>query len=237
LNDNVEAAEVIKAIEDIGNITYKGGTDDSLDDIEAAEEAYAQLASSNEDAAKLVEEANHADLVEARESYDEVEETVALIEEIGKVTHGGEGDSKESIDAAREAYDALSEEEKALVNGYNETGKALDDAENVYEAMEKIDAIGDVSFDYDCEGRLAEAREIYDSLSEDQKEQLGEEYFKLLSTGEETFSSMKATTEGWVTALIILASLALIGSIFLLIFVIKKKREKEEEETKTVKAN
>ena len=48
---------------------------------------------------------------------------------------------------------------------------------------------------------------------------------------------MKATTEGWVTALIILASLALIGSIFLLIFVIKKKREKEEEETKTVKAN
>ena len=231
LTDNVEASAVIKTIEDIGTLTYNGGTNDSLDDIVAAEEAYAALKESNPDAAALVEKSNHDALVEARESYDEVEEVVASIENIGKVTHGGETDSKEAIDEAREAYDSLSDEEKALVDGYQETGKALDDAENVYEAMEKIDAIGEISYDTDTEEKIAKAREIYDSLTDDQKEQLGEEYKNLLVGGEETLSSMKQTSDILVVIFLIVASLFLIGGIaFFILLLLKRKKEKEEDE-------
>lgn len=232
LNDNVSASSVIKTIEEIGSITYNGGTNDSLEDIIAAEEAYAALKESNPDAALLVEEANRDDLVEARESYDEVEEVVATIENIGKVTHGGQDDSKDAIDEAREAYDSLSDEEKALVDAYNETGKALDDAENVYEAMEKIDAIGEISYDTESEEKIASAREIYDSLSDDQKEQLGEAYKEILIGSEESFSSMKQTSDILVIIFIIIASLLLASGIFFLFFIAQKKKEKEEDEPK-----
>ena len=56
----------------------------------------------------------------------QVDEVVALIDAIGKVTL----DSKDAIEAARAAYDALSEEQKALVG--EELLKVLTDAESIY---------------------------------------------------------------------------------------------------------
>ena len=169
-----------------------------------------------------------------REVYDNVHETVTIINNIGKVENTSE--SKGKIDEARRAYDALTEEEKALVDAYNETGKALDDAENVYEAMKKIDAIGEISYDTESEEKIASAREIYDSLSDDQKEQLGEAYKEILTRSEESFSSMKQTSDILVIIFIIIASLLLASGIFFLFFIAKKKKEKEEDEPKKAQA-
>ena len=142
--DNAAAREVIELIDIIDDVTYDGGENDSKAKIEAAEEAYAALTS---DQKELV--INYTTLTHDREVYDNVHETVTIINNIGKVENTSE--SKGKIDEARRAYDALTEEEKALVDAYNETGKALDDAENVYEAMKKIDAIGEISYDTESE--------------------------------------------------------------------------------------
>ncbi len=97
--------------------------------------------------------------------------------------------------------------------------------------MEKIDAIGEISYDTDTEEKIAKAREIYDSLTDDQKEQLGEEYKNILVGGEETLSSMKQTSDILVVIFLIVASLFLIGGIaFFILLLLKRKKEKEEDE-------
>ena len=144
LLDNVAAREVIELIDDIDDVTYNGGVNDSKATIEAAEEGYANLTS---DQKALIVNINT--LTHDREVYDNVHNSVQLIEAIGKVAHTDE--SKAKIDAARSAYDKLTEEEKALVNGYKETYKTLDDAEHVYQAMVYIDDIGNPAYDTDPE--------------------------------------------------------------------------------------
>ena len=227
LEDNVEAKVVIELIQDIGNLTYNGGTNDSLEDIVAVETAYNNL---TDDQKALVNQANHDELVEARESYDDVDEAVGLINSIGEVKHGGEYDSEEAIETARVAYDALSDEEKALVNGYNDTYQTLDDAEHVYEAMEAIDAIGGVSYDTRSEEAINEAREIYDSLTDEQKEQLGEGYVNILTHAEEEYAGLKKNANILVIILLIIACLTLIGGIFFLIFLIKRKKDEDDDD-------
>jgi hypothetical protein len=233
LENNVEAKEVIELIDAIGELTYNGGTNDSLADIESAEAAYEALASSNPDALALVNKANHDDLVEARESYDDVDETVKLIAAIGEIVHGGEDDSKEDLVAAREAYDALSEEEKALVNGYENSYKVLDDDEHVYTALEYIDGIGTVSYDSESEEKINQAREYYDSLTEDQKAQLGENPLTVLTDAEELYASQKQTGIVWNIILFILIGILLALGIFVMIKLLKKKDDDKKNGTPT----
>ena len=229
LADQLEAKEVIKLIEEIGKVTYDGGQEDSLKAINDAEDAYALL---TDDQKAIVDEVNHDTLVEDRETYDEVDKTVKLIEDIGEVSYGGQEDSKEAIDAAREAYDSLDEEEKELVKGHKESYKALDDSEHVYEALEKIESIGEVEYDTLSEETIAEAREVYDSLSEDQKAKLGENPFGTLTAAENKFAEMKHSANVTVTIFLILSSLTLVGGLVMLFLLLFKRNDDEEEEKK-----
>jgi len=235
LENNVEAKEVIELIDAIGELTYNGGTNDSLADIKSAEAAYEALASSNLDAVVLVNRANHDDLVEARESYDDVDETVELIAAIGEIAHGGENDSKESLDVAREAYDALSEKEKALVNNFEASYKVLDDGEHVYEALVLIDEIGEVGYDSESEEKIQAARAYYDVLSEDQKAQLGQSPLHTLESAETSFSSLKKNADILVIILLIIICLIILGGIWFLIFLLKRRKDDEDEESNNKK--
>lgn len=231
LENNIEAKEVIILIQDIGTLTYNGGNDDSLADIQSAEAAYATLQASNPDAAALVNQANHDDLLEARESYDEVDNTVNLIAAIGEVTHGGESDSKEALVAARDAYDALSREEQDLVGGYQNSYKVLDDDEHVYEVLVLIDDIGGVSYDSRSEDAISEARAAYDLLSKDQKDQLGQAKLDELKAAENALATLKKNNNILLILLLIAACLTLVSGIWFLFFLLKKKKKDEDDDS------
>ena len=80
------------------------------------------------------------------------------------------------IAAAREAYDALTNERKKLVSAYETLTRAesayarfvayYDEIESV---IEKIDAIGEVSYTNESARAIKDARSAYDALTEEQK--------------------------------------------------------------------
>ena len=227
LEDNVAAKEVIELIDGIDDVTYNGGHNDSKDDIEGAENAYNNLTDVQKE---LVDNANKDDLDDAKETYDNVDEAVNLINSIGDVSHGGTSDSQEAIEAARKSYDSLTDEQKALVDSYNNSGKTLKDDEAVYGAMEAIDAIGDVGYDSNSEEAIAHAIEVYDSLTDDQKTQLGEDYVKILTDARSKYSSLGQKGDILFIILIIVTSLTLIGGLVFLYFLIKKKKNKDDDD-------
>ncbi len=124
----------------------------------------------------------------------EVEEK---IDAIGTVTL----DSEDAIAEAREAYDALTETQKALVENYAtltaaeetydelvaEVEKAAADEAAATAVEEKIDAIGTVTLD--SEDVIAEAREAYDSLTDEQKELV--DNYSTLTVAETELASLK----------------------------------------------
>lgn len=228
LEDNVKASGVIKEIQAIGDVTYSKGDGDSLAAIESAEANYAAL---TEDQKALVDAANKSDLDHDRSVYDKVDAAANLINAIGEVSHTEEKDSKEALHAARNAYDALSEEEKALVAGYNDSYQTLVDDEAVYAAMVKIDAIGEVGYDTRSEGAVNEAGKVYDSLSEDQKAQLGDAYLKTLTSAKTKYSELKKTADIWVIVLLVVASLLVVGAIWLLVVLLKKKKNDNDDQS------
>lgn len=190
LTDNETAEVVIKEIHDIGDISYDGGVKDSLSDIEAAETSYKAL---TPDQQELVNLANHNQLVDDRNTYNSVENTIRKIEEIGKVIHNAESEDK--INTAKETYDGLSDKAKELVKGYEDTYKTLDDAEHVYDALEKIDSIGSISYDETCKAKLDEARKTYDALSDDQKAAIEANDLKTLTDDEATYDAVEKINE------------------------------------------
>lgn len=234
LVDHVAAKEVIEAIDDIGTLTYDGGVNDSLSDIIAAEAAYDAI-KDDADVKAIVDSVNHQTLVDDRESYDEVDHVVSLIEEIGEIKNDEE--TKQDLEEAWEAYNALSSEEQALVQGYNNTFKTLDDDQHVYEALVLIDDIGTVSYDSESEEKIAKAREYYDSLTEDQKEQLGEEPLVTLVNSETEYASLKKTANILVIILLIVICLTILGGIWFLFFLLKKKRKDDDDDDKNNQNN
>lgn len=182
LEDKEIAIVVVELISNIGEVSYDGGENDSLADIVLAETAYELL---SEDQKALVIEANYGDLTHDREVYDNVDASVALIEEIGSVSYDKE--SKEAIDAAREYYSSLTDEEKALVKGYLDSYKTLEDAEAVYEVLEKIETIGELSYSEESKAAIEEARKAYDALTEDQKAAIPEDVLKTLTDDEAAY--------------------------------------------------
>lgn len=227
LTDHVVAKEVIETIGKIGTLTYDGGVNDSLSAIIDAEVAYDAI-KDNIDVKAIVDSVNHQTLVDDRESYDEVDHTVSLIEAVGEIKNDEE--TKQDLKEAWEAYNALSPEEQALVQGYNNTYKTLDDDQHVYDTLVAIDDIGTVSYDSESEEKIAIARELYDSLTEDQKEQLGDEYLNTLTNAETIYSKLKKTADIWVIVLLIVASLVIVGGIWLLIVLLKKKKNNNNDQ-------
>ena len=225
LADHVAAKEVIETIGEIGTLTYDGGVNDSLSDIVAAESAYDAI-KDNIDVKAIVDSVNHQTLVDDRESYDEVDHSVSLIEDIGEIKNDEE--TKQDLEVAWEAYNALSPEEQALVQGYNNTYKTLDDDQHVYDALVLIDDIGTVSYDSVSEEKIAEAREFYDSLTEDQKEQLGEEPLVILVNSETEYARLKKNATILVIILLIVICLTILGGIWFLFFLLKKKRKDDD---------
>ena len=224
LFDNLAASAVIEAIENIGELKYNGGTNDSLKDIELAEGLYELL---SEDQKAIVDSVNYDTLVGDRASYDRVDVVVKLIEKIGEVKHDDE--TKNQLVVARTAYDALSEEEKALVSGYNNTYKTLVDDERVYETLVKIDSIGEVGYDSESQDKIKEARDYYDSLTEDQKEQLGEAPLATLVNSETEYARLEKNAKILVIILLIVTCLTILGGIWFLFFLLKKKRKDDDD--------
>ena len=223
LLDNAAAREVIELIDVIDDVTYDGGDKDSKAMIEEAEAAYAAL---TDDQKELV--INYLTLTHDREVYDNVHNTVSLIGAIGDVENTKE--SKDKIDAARSAYDALTAEEKALVDGYNNSYKTLEDDEYVYEALVLIDEIGQVGYDTDPEERIATAREYYDSLSDDQKAQVGELYLESLTKAERESEEITTINTTLLIIGLVVSSLIIGGGAYFIFFVLFKRRKDDDDD-------
>lgn len=103
------------------------------------------------------------------------------------------------------------------------------DDEAVYEAMVKIDAIGEVGYDTRSEDAINESREVYNSLTDAQKKQLGNEYAQTLTNAEDNYAGLKKNADIMVICLLIAASLLILGAIWLLIVLLKKKKNNKDE--------
>ena len=205
VEDHAAADAVDELIDAIGEVEF---TDECKEKIDAAREAYEAL---TDDQKPLVEklqdleaaEAAYAKLKADHEAAEAVEE---IIYQIGKVTYTDE--CKERIDAAREAYEALTDDQKPLVDP--EALETLTDAEDLYnlyednarakEVRELIYGIGEVEYTDECKEKIDVAREAYNALTDRQKELVGnieileeaEEYYAWL---EENYEAAKAVDD------------------------------------------
>ena len=170
--DMIVVQPVIDAIESIGEVDL---TKEDL--ITAVRVQYHTL---NTRQKKLVsnydqlEEAEHK-LADLKASMKRVEEVVLMIQSIGKVTQ----ESKDDIYRARAAYNLLSEDERNEVGQENleilleketELEKILQEYGAVTNTIALIDNIGTVSLDKEI--FITSARKAYDSLTEEQKDQI-----------------------------------------------------------------
>ncbi len=228
LDDNIATKEVIELIQEIGEVTYNGGQDDSKDDINAALDAYNNL---TDDQKEIVDNANKDALDEAKETYDNVDEAVNLINSIGDINHGGESDSKEAIDAAKTAYDSLTPEEKALVASYNNSEKTLEDAEEVYDVLVKIDDIGEGADDE----KINAAREAYDALTPEQKDKVSDEYFQKLTSAENRSRDAKKQANILFIVFLILLILLIVSGLIVLFVLLKRRKDENSSNNKQVK--
>ena len=224
LDDNIAVKEVIELIQDIGEVTYKGGQDDSKDDINDAIDAYNNLA---DDLKAIVNNVNKDELDDAKETYDNVDEAVNLINSIGDINHGGDNDSKDAIDAARETYDNLSDEEKTLVNSYNDSTQTLKDAEEVYDVLVKIDDIGEVTAD--SGDKIAAAREAYEALSDEQKDKVNSAALNTLKTAETKYLTNKQDAELLFRILLFISILLIISGLIVLSLLLKNRANNKKK--------
>ena len=228
LDDNIAAKEVIELIQDIGEVTYKGGQDDSRDDIDAAVDAYNNL---TDDQKAIVDYVNKDALDEAKETYDNVDEAVNLINSIGDINHGGDNDSQEAIFAAREAYDALSTEEKALVSSYNDSTQTLEDAEEVYDVLVKIDDIGEG----DDDEKINSARDAYETLTPGQKDKVGDEYVQKLIAAENSSRDTNKQANILFIVFLILFIILIVSGLIVLYVLLKRRKDENDSNNKQVK--
>ena len=120
---NENAAVVDELITNIGQVTL-----DAEDSIIEAEQAYNSLNRWDKMYVK-----NHQNLVDARETYNRIEEVSTLIQNLESVTISSEADMIQ----AESAYAALSFEEQQAIQNYD----LLIEAKNCYESLRRIDAV------------------------------------------------------------------------------------------------
>ena len=100
---------------------------------------------------------------------------------------------KTLIDAAKDALDALTEDQIALVP--QDLLDALESAENYYvidRAHDLINAIGTVVFTSESKGKIDDAKEAYDDLTEAQKALIAPEDVATLESAEATYDELAA---------------------------------------------
>ena len=139
-----------------------------------------------------------------QDDLDAISEVSGKIGEIGTVTYTPE--CKAKIDAARVAYDALTENQKEWFKA--ETLEILTNAETLYAqlkeeadtaavqpVLEKINAIGTVTYTSECKAKIDEARTAYDALTKDQQALIPENLLKILTDAEARYDQLKAEAE------------------------------------------
>lgn len=193
--DQAAADIVIGKINAIGNVTY---TNDSKSKIDAARTAYDSLSSSQKSLVTnysilTAAETRYDELKIAAENAANQEAidratadaVITKINAIGTVVYTDT--CKAKIDMARQAYNGLSSTQKALVTNFNtltaaETkyGELKTDAENAARqaaadraaadaVIDKINAIGTVSYNDASKAKIDVARQAYNGLSSTQK--------------------------------------------------------------------
>ena len=186
---NDTANDVIAKINAIGNVEY---TDECNNRIVSARAAYDALTS---DQKALV--TNYSTLTAAEAAYasfNTVDAVIAKINAIGNVAYTDE--SKAKIDSARAAYNALASDHKALVNNYSTLTSAEDayaklkaDNDAANDVIAKINAIGNVEYTDECNGRIVLARAAYDALTSDQKALVNN--YSTLTSAEDAYAKLK----------------------------------------------
>ena len=162
LKGEIETIE--KLIADIGEVTYN-----SKNAIEAARSGYDALDEKQKNAVS-----NYDLLVSAEETISTIKAEIKQVEEkiaeIGDITL----DKEKAIKSAREAFNALPDQSqngvknaKTLIKSEETLGKLKNDIKNV---VSMIDNIGDVTLDK--ESVINSARTAYNSLNQEQKEQV-----------------------------------------------------------------
>jgi len=194
--DAIDAVEAL--IDAIGEVSLG-----SLADIEAAENAYAELGSPLDSRVE-----NYQTLLDAREKYNElvasqgrVNAVIEQINAIGEVTLGSIG----KIQAAEAAYEALSDDEKANVENYQTLLNAREEYEALKAAADKeeadraaaeavdnmITALGDeTDITLESETDIKAARAAYEALTDDQKAYVNN--LTALEAAEATLEGLKA---------------------------------------------
>ena len=179
LTDAEEALDVINEIDAIGSPVFKPEWKERID---SARNHYEDL--DNDAQKEFVKQINYDQLTHYEAVYEHADTASKKINDIGEVKLTDE--CKALIDNARNYYDGLTQEEKDIIPHYY---KVLVDAESVYNGLKKINDIGTVEFTNECKARIDEARNHYDSLSEEQKESLGSEWLQKLVDAEKTYEA------------------------------------------------
>jgi uncharacterized repeat protein (TIGR02543 family) len=170
-------ANVIAAIDAIGNVVYTAECNAHIDDVRAL---YNMLSAEDKSAVT-----NYSTLVAAEATYLAIQNVVTKITAIGEVTAA----SGDAIAAARAAYNELTEAQKPLVINYS----ALVDAEAQYAILPVVAAIGAIGEVTAESGKaIADARAAYDALSNTQKSQVTN--YATLLAAEAAYADLGKTT-------------------------------------------
>ncbi|MCR5646894.1 MAG: hypothetical protein K6F81_01270, partial [Acholeplasmatales bacterium] len=178
--DVSSAQKVIDRIDLIGTVVY---SQSSLDLIENARFSYDTITDIQKTLVSNYSalEAAEATYAKLKVDYENALNVEASINGIGDISYTAE--TKEKIDAARSGYNNLTDDQKALVTNY----KVLETSENTYSSLEvvynKIEEIGEVTYQKETKDKIDAARNAYDSLEDGLKEKITN-YAKLLSAEE-----------------------------------------------------
>ena len=229
LNDNETVLDALKQVHDIDKSTTPSEYKEKLDD---AKTVYENLTA---DQKTLIGD-NIKDLND-REKTNEVVQNIDAIKDENSLEYSDS--NKKAITDARKLYENLTEDQKKILP--SKILKILTDDETTIAVLDKIYEIGKVSYNTESEDKIAEAREAYELLAEDQKKLVDTKDYSVLTTKEEKFDSITKTAIGWGVYLIILSSIALCTGIFFIIFLLRKKDEDDEnnniQKPKTQKAS
>jgi hypothetical protein len=176
--------EVAELIDAIGTVSY---TDRSENSIRRARRGYNALTPEQK---AIVPTRIRSTLTSAEYLYETVDQAVKEIEAIGTVTYTPA--CKSRIDAARAEYNGLSGDQKAIVPG--DVLAALTGAEADYNAVsntvEKINAIGKVTYTVDSHSKITTARAACNAMSAAQKAILPAAVLQNLTSAETNYDAV-----------------------------------------------
>ncbi len=169
------ARDVIEKIDDINDLTYNAGVDDSLADIVAAETAYDAI-KDNEYVKNIVDSVNHQTLVNDRTIYDNADAVAKLIEDIPAPAE--DQNYYDAVDDARSAYAALTEAEQQLLkDAIYDPATNMSYADYLYnqglakDVIEKIDDINELTYNAGVDDSLEDivaAETAYDAIKDNE---------------------------------------------------------------------